>query len=405
MKNLVLYEHITQCVTLSGVAKKKGRHPTAADLDAIEDAAVVVDNDKGIVAWVGAMADLPKEYRDIVHTYSGEGEVWLPELVECHTHMVYAGQRHHDYSLRCQGKTYQDVADAGGGILSTLAHTREASLDELIEAGQSELERFQRYGIGTIEVKSGYGLSLESEIKILETVKELSGLSSVALVPTFMPAHAIPPEFKGRADDYVETICKEWIPAIAEKRLAIFFDVFVEDGYFSTTQAKRLCETAKEAGFKLKLHCDQFKDLGGTTLAIELGATSVDHLDVVSAENIKRLGESDTVGVLCPGASLFTGTPLAPARKLIDAGARVAISTDYNPGTCPSRNLPLMTTIACSQMKLTIAEAIAAVTYNAAAALGLEEKLGSIEPGKPFRTCQLKASSYEVLPYCFGELE
>jgi len=220
-----------------------------------------------------------------------------------------------------------------------------------------------------------------------------------------MPAHAIPAEFSGKADDYVNVICHNWIPEIGQKKLARFFDVFVDDGFFNIDQTKKMIAAAREYGFGIKLHCDQFKDIGGTELGLEVGATSIDHLDHISDENIKLFGSSKTVAVLLPGASLFTGGVYPPARKLIDAGARVALSTDFNPGTCPSRNLPLMTTLACSQMKMTIPEAITAVTYNAAAALGIEKKMGSLEPGKLFRTCQLKAASYEVLPYCFGELE
>jgi imidazolonepropionase len=296
------------------------------------------------------------------------------------------------------------VASEGGGILRTLAYTREATPEELLEQAAAELERFQQYGVGTIEIKSGYGLSWESELKILECIQKLQETSSVAIVPTFLPAHATPPEYRGKTDQYVDLICQEWIPAVAEKELATFFDVFIENGYFDLAQAEKLCRAALEHDFKLKLHCDQFTEMGGTALGVELGAQSVDHLDQVSDAGIQRVAGSDTVAVLCPGASLFTGTPFPRARQLIDAGARVALSTDFNPGTCPSRNLPLMTTIACSQMKMTVAEAIAAVTYNAAAALGMEGDLGSLEVGKAFRACQLKAESFEILPYCFGEL-
>lgn len=403
--NLLIYENISQCLTLSGAAQKRGRHPQEADLGLIKNAALVVDPQKNEIVWVGEMRSLPSEYENVVNRYSGEGEVWLPELVECHTHLIYAGHRHHDYALRTQGMEYLEIAKQGGGILSTIEKTRKASLDELIESAQSEIDRFQQYGVGTLEIKSGYGLTLESELKILDCIRELQESNNVRLVPTFMPAHAIPPEFGEHPSQFVEAICSEWIPEVSRQKSAEFFDVFIEKGFFDRDQAKRMMEAAKDHGFKIKVHSDQFSDMGGTDLAIEIGATSVDHLDHVSESNIRKLGESNTVAVLLPGASLFMGNPYPPARRLIDAGARVALSTDYNPGTCPSRNLPLMTTIACSQMKLTVPEAIVAITYNAAAALGLEEQLGSIAPGRQFRTCQLKAESYEVLPYCFGELD
>ncbi|MBI1862091.1 MAG: imidazolonepropionase [Deltaproteobacteria bacterium] len=404
MENLFIYENISQCVTMAGVAAKKGRKTVAADLGVIQDAAAVVDAAKNTFVWVGPMSELPSEYDRVVNRSPCEGELWIPELIECHTHLIYAGHRHGDYAQRVAGKSYQEIAAAGGGILSTILPTREMSRAELVEQATQDLERFQKFGVGTIEVKSGYGLTLESEIKILEAARDLAGRGAFTIVPTFMPAHAVPPEFKGRAGDYVEEIIRAWIPEVAKRKLAKFFDVFIETGFFDAEQGRRLCEAAQANGLALKLHSDQFTDIGGTGLAIDLKATSCDHLDFVSKTNISRLGESDTVAVLLPGASLFTGSQYPPARDLIDAGARVALSTDFNPGTSPTRNLPLMTTIACSQMKMTIPEALAGITYNAAAALGLEGHLGSIEPGKQFRVCNLNVSSYEAIPYVFGEL-
>ncbi len=403
--NLIVYENINQCLTLKGVADKKGKHTTEEDLGIIENASAVVDGAQDKFVWIGKAGEMPEMYDDVVNRYSSDGEIWLPELVECHTHLIYGGHRHRDYALRCKGKTYQEIAAGGGGILTTIQATRETSLSDLKEAALVELERFQKYGVGVVEIKTGYGLSLESELKLLDCIEELRNDTSVRLVATFMPAHAVPPEFKGRGDDYVKAIVEEWIPEAAKRENIAFFDVFIEEGFFSVEQARKLCIAAKEVGFGIKLHVDQFKDLGGIELAIEMGAVSVDHLDHTSEANIQKIAQTDTVAVLLPGASLFTGTPYPAARKLIDAGARVALSTDFNPGTCPTRNLPLMTTIACSQMKMTIAEAIAGITYNAAAALGVEDTYGSLQVGRPFRVCQLKAESYEVLPYSFGELD
>jgi len=405
LDNLVLYDKIHQCVTLSGVAAKKGRHINSQDMGLISEAAMVVDSNSARIVWVGESQGLPENYRQIPNQFTCEGEVWLPELIECHTHLIFAGDRSHDFALRSSGKTYAEIAAEGGGILTTISHTRKATFEELIESAKIEIDRFQKMGVGTIEIKSGYGLSLESELKILKCIQVLQAQVPVQLIPTFMPAHAIPPEYRGKADDYVKLICEEWIPEVASEKLATYFDVFVEDGYFSVSQAEKLCRTAQDHKLQIKIHADQFKSIGGTSLAIKLNAQSVDHLDNINEEDLKALGASNTVAVLCPGASLFTGTPYAPARQLIDSGARVALTTDFNPGTCPSRNLPLMTTLACTQMKMTIAESIAAITYNAAAALGLETQIGSLETGKQFRVCQLKAQSYESLPYCFGELE
>jgi len=402
-ENLILYHNIDQVVTLSGVAKKDGRQPKDEDMGIIENANLVVNTETNSIEWVGPSKEMPLEYGEIVNAYSGAGELWMPELIECHTHLIHAGERHHDYALRAKGKTYQDIAKEGGGILTTLKATRETPLPQLVSHGQLELEKFQRYGVGTVEIKSGYGLTLESECRMLEAVRALQELSSIILVPTFMPAHATPPEFKGKTDEYVDIICREWLPEVARLRLAVFFDCFIEEGFFNFVQTKKLLEAARKEGFQIKLHADQFTDQGGVELGVDMGAASIDHLEVISPKSIQKLAESSTVGVLCPGASLFTGTHYAPARKLIDAGARIALSTDFNPGTCPSRNLPLMTTLACSQMKMTVPEAIAAVTYNAAAALGLEKQLGSLEKGKQFRVCHLNQSSYEAFPYCFGE--
>lgn len=401
--HLVLYHNIDQCLTLAGVARKEGRHSEEADLGLIENANMVVNSETNLIEWIGPSQKMPVEYGEIVNAYSGAGELWIPELIECHTHLVHAGDRCHDFALRAQGKTYQQIAQLGGGISTTLRATRETPLAQLITSAQSELERFQRYGVGTIEIKSGYGLTLESECRMLEAIRALQETSGVILIPTFLPAHMVPPEFKGKADEYVDLICREWIPEVARLKLASFFDCFIEEGFFNLAQTKKLLEAAAGSGFKLKLHADQFTSMGGVELGVQMGATSIDHLEQITDSAIRVLADSSTVGVLCPGASLFTGTSYAPARRLIDAGARVAISTDFNPGTCPSRNLPLMTTIACAQMQMTVPEVIAAVTYNAAAAVGLEKQLGSLEAGKHFRVCHLSQGSYEALPYCFGE--
>ncbi len=403
--SIFLYENIGQCVTMRGVAEKKGRRPTTADLDVVTHASIAIDTETQRILWIGKKADLPADFEQIEEREDCGGAVWLPELVECHTHMVFAGERHHDYSMRVSGKTYLEIAEQGGGILSTVKATREASHQELHDKALTELDRFQKYGVGCVEIKSGYGLTLESEIKQLEVIRRLSEESSVHIVPTFLPAHAVPPEFKGRAEEYVDVMIKEWIPEIAKQELARFFDVFIEKGYFSVEQASRLCVAAKEHGMGIKIHGEQFTDLGSAMFAAQMGAASIDHLDQISDAGISALAESDTVGVLLPGASLFVGTPYAPARRLIDAGVRVALSTDFNPGTCPSRNLPLMTTLACSQMKMTVAESLAGVTYNAAAALNLEDEFGVLDVGRLFRVTQLRSSSFEALPYSFGELD
>ena len=243
--NLIVYTNISQVLTLEGVAKKEGRHTEEKDLGIIENATVVVDTSTGEILWIGSSQTLPSEYQNAANTKPSEGMVWIPELVECHTHLVYAGNRHHDYALRSQGKTYQQIASQGGGILSTLNETRKASLDELVQKAEQELDYFQSYGVGVVEIKSGYGLTLDQELKILECIEKLTSKTSIHLVATFMPGHMTPPEFKGKTDEYIDVVCREWIPEVAKKKLAAFFDVFVEQGYFSVDQTRKLCDSAR----------------------------------------------------------------------------------------------------------------------------------------------------------------
>lgn len=396
-----VYHNIRQCLTLQGARANQGRHPDTKSLGVIDDAAVVVDHEN--VVWVGPAAQLPAAYAQAPRE-DARGRIWMPALVECHTHLVYGGDRHHDFALRCEGKTYQQIAQGGGGILSTVKATRSTPAAELTARGLRHIERFTALGVGCLEIKSGYGLTLESEIKMLETIQALRAQTPAALVATFLPAHAIPPEYQGRADAFVDAIVSEWIPEIARRKLARFFDVFVEDGYFTVAQARRMAEAAQTHGLRVKLHVDQFTDQSGAALAAQIAATSCDHLDHVSEAGIAQLGKSSTVAVLAPSASLFMNTPFPPARALIDAGAIVALTTDFNPGTCPSHNLPLAMTVACTQMKMTIAEAIVGATYNAAQALGEETRFGTIEAGRPLHVWKVDAPHFEAIPYAFGEI-
>lgn len=398
---ICVYDNIRQLLTMQPAARKQGRGAVVADLGLIEDAAVAVEGDT--VRWVGAKAQLPKEFAD-AKRMSAQRSVWLPALVECHTHLVYGGSRHGDFARRCAGKTYQEIAQAGGGILSTVRDTRAASLDRLVDRARVSIAKFADHGVGCLEIKSGYGLTLDSEIKILEAVEILQRTTHVKLIPTFLPAHAVPPEYKGKTDSYVDAICDEWIPLIAHRKLAVFFDAFVEEGYFSVAQTRKMAKIALDHGLRIKLHVDQFTDQNATALGVELGAVSCDHLEKISASGIRALAGSNTAAVLAPGASLFTGLAYPPARALLDAGAIVALSTDFNPGTCPSHNLPLMLTLACTQMRFTVAEALVAATVGAAHAVGAQDTFGSIEAGRPFHVWQLPIDHYEQVPYRFGEV-
>jgi imidazolonepropionase len=300
-----IYHSISQCLTLQGALEKNGRHITEKDLGIINNASVVVD-DKNTISWIGESSQLPEKYTG--QSISCKNETWLPALVECHTHLIFGGNRYADYRKRCAGKTYAEVAQEGGGIISTINQTRNLSIQNLTDKALNDIRFFDKQGIGALEIKSGYGLTLESEITQLECVRALREKTSLALIPTFIPAHAVPPEYKGKSDAYVDLICAEWIPAIREKKLAVFFDAFIEEGYFTLKQAEKMGHAALENGFKLKFHSEQFNDLGATSLAIDLGATSCDHLEQTSDKTISKLASSSTVAVLAPGASLFTKT-------------------------------------------------------------------------------------------------
>jgi imidazolonepropionase len=366
-----------------------------------ENVSVVVEDQK--IKKIGDYNALVKKFSK-AKTVDCSSEVWFPAFSECHTHLVYGGSRQKDFALRMTGKTYAEVAALGGGILSTIKPTRELSLGILYEKALIDLQTFEKQGVGALEIKSGYGLTLESELKILKVIQKLKKDPNIKIVSTFMPAHAIPPEFKGKAEDFVDVITKEWIPEVARQKLADFFDVFIEDGYFNVKQAAKMCKKAKDLGLKIKLHVDQFKDIGGVDFGIDIGAVSLDHLESISDSNIKKLAKTDIVAVLAPGASLFTKTPYAPARKMLDAGVKVALTSDYNPGTCPSKNLLLMTTIACTQMGMSVDESLMGITDNAARALGLEKEFGIIEEGRAFKVARFTMPSYEYLPYSFGDI-
>jgi len=392
---------IRQLATFAGVAANQGRRPTTEDLSIVDDGAVAVD-DKGQIVWVGAARNLPASVGALGARIDS---LWLPALVECHTHFLFAGSRARDFALRAIGQSYADVAKSGGGILSTVRSTREASDATLESLGKQRLAAFAAKGTAVVEGKTGYALSWEHELRCLETLQRLDGTHGVRVISTFLPAHAVPPEYRGRKDDYVEELCTRWIPDVGRRKLARFADVFVEAGYFDLSDAKRIAAAAKAAGLGLKVHADQFHDSGATQLAVELGAVSVDHGDHAAPSAVAALAKSETVAVLLPGASLYAGTPFPPARKFLDAGAVVALSTDFNPGTSPTTNLPLMTTLGCTQLKMTVAESLAAVTYAAAKALGVADQFGSLQAGKTFTVASFDVSNVEEIPARFGEVE
>ncbi len=368
-------------------------------LDIIEDGAVILDGDR--IAWLGPTRDRPPlpAGADIVDC---RGKVILPAFVDSHTHLLFAGSREDEWEQRLQGSTYQQIASAGGGILSTVRRVRQASKEELKDLARPRLRRLLQFGVGTVEVKSGYGLAPADELKCLEAIAELNAEGPLELVPTFLGAHAVPPEFRDDRDGYVRLLCDEMLPEVAQRGLADFCDVFCETGVFSVAESERILTRARSLGLRLKLHADELSPLGGAELAARLGAASADHLLCVTDAGIEALAASDVVATLLPGTAFFLGVDFAPARRLIDRGATVALATDCNPGTCPTENLPLVGAMACARMGMLPAEVVNALTLNAAAAVGRSDRAGALAAGKQADLAVFSVPDYRRLFYHFG---
>lgn len=357
----------------------------------------------GRVAWVGPEAQLPPGAVTARTQVLDAGGMFVgPGFVDPHTHLVFAGERASEFDLRCQGATYLQIAQAGGGIVSTVRATRAASEEELLRLALPRLQRLLEYGVTTAEVKSGYGLDLESELKMLRVVRKLAPLTPVELVPTLLCAHAVPEEFKGRREAYVELCVQEILPAVAQEGLARFCDIFVEQSAFTPDEARRLLRAAKALGLRPRLHGDQLTSGGGAELAAELGAATVDHLEHVSEAGIRALAEADVTAVLVPTSTLFLRMrPYAPGRKLRDAGVNVALGTNVNPGSAMSENLPLALGLACLENGLTAAEAYWAATRGAALALDLPSQ-GRLAVGDKADVVIYSCSNHQHLPYHLG---
>ncbi len=399
MKNRELIIHASQVLTGAGIAQKDGRHPSLADLGIIRDGAIV--RDEGKIIWVGETDRLPKEYRAYPETNLKNQRAVIPGLIDCHTHLVFAGNRASDFARRCAGESYETIANEGGGILRTVQATREASEDELFQSALSRLDESYRHGVRTIEIKSGYGLSWESELKTLRVIKRLSETrTNMTIVPTFLGAHDFPKDFS--RSDYIRELSETMLPAVAKENLAQFCDVFIDQGFYTVEEGRKILGVAKKLGLKIKIHADELQNTESASLACELGACSCDHLLKISDVGIAKLAASRTTAVLLPGTAFYLKAPHAPARKLIEAGARVALSTDFNPGTCPTLNLPTIMTMGALYLGMNPAELFAAVTYNAACALDLQKSKGSLEVGKDADLSILPYASFEELYYHFA---
>jgi imidazolonepropionase len=370
----------SQLVTLAGPSRPRigdeMRH-----LSIIADGAMLVRH--GLIAQTGTRAEVEPFIRPDDDVVDAGGRVVLPGFVDAHTHPVFAGNRADEFEMRASGATYQEIAAMGGGIRSTVRKTRAASEDELVAAGRRYAQWFLRGGTTTIEAKSGYGLSVTDELKMLRAIQRLNAETPLRYVPTFLGAHSFPDEFRDRRNEYVDLIVKEMLPQIADEKLARFCDAFFEKGYFDEAQTKRMMSAAQALGLQLRLHADQLSLNGGARLAAELGAVTADHLEQTDAAGIAALKSANVQPVLLPASVLLIGAKKYPdARAMIDIGLAVVLATDFNPGSSPTTSMSLVMTLACTQMKMTPAEAITATTINAAHSLGLGSEIGSLEPGK-----------------------
>jgi len=390
-----------QLLTCSGQLPK--RKEALQDVGLVEKGCIA--SRKGQIVFIGNERRLREEVQLEENSciIDGRGLVGLPGFVDSHTHLPFAGTREEEFALRFKGYTYQQLAERGLGIQTTVKSTRKASKDNLLSLCLNRLDSMLRLGTTTVEAKSGYGLNLEDELKQLETLREADRSHPVDIVPTFMGAHDIPEEFKGRKEEYIHLLIDEILPAVKDKNLAEFFDVFCEEGVFSLEETRILIQAAKKAGLKVRIHADEFSPLGGAQLAAEEGASAADHLINITEEGIQKLAQSSTAATLLPAVSFFLMLEKrAPARELIDAGAIVVLATDFNPGSSMTESMLFVLQLAVFTMKMSIEEAINAATANAAFSLGRDKEVGSLELGKKMDLLLCEAPNYLTLVYHLG---
>lgn len=398
----LLLKNIKSLVSVYENAPQKLSGKEMKNLPCLENAWLACDD--GLIADFGSMEDFPgiTDWKAL-EVIDCSGKIVMPGFVDSHTHIVYAGNREQEFVDRINGLSYEDIATRGGGILNSARKLRETSEDDLFEQAKQRFKEIISQGTVAVEIKSGYGLNTESELKMLRVIRRLKNLGMIPVRATFLGAHAIPAEFKNDKQGYIDLLINEMLPAIANEKLADYIDVFCEKGYFSAEETKTILEAGKKYGLTPKVHAEQLSHANGIKTAVECGAISVDHLEFCNEVDIALLKTSATMPTILPGAAFFLNLQLPPARKMIDAGLPVAFASDYNPGSSPSGNMKLMMSMACIQYKLTPEEAINAVTLNTAYAIGLQNELGTITPGKKANLIITKEiNSYGFLPYAFG---
>jgi imidazolonepropionase len=396
----LIVENASQLVTLAGPARPRSG-AEMRELGIIIGGALLARD--GVIVAVGAASEVEPQAGPDAIRIDARTSVVMPGFVDAHTHPVFAGTREDEYEMRAAGLTYQQIASQGGGIRSTVRKTREASEDDLFEMALPRVRSLLEHGTTTVEAKSGYGLTLDDELKILRVIQRLNAETPLELIPTFLGAHEIPDEYRGARDDYIRLVTDEMLPRVAAEGLARYCDVFCESHVFTVDESRRVLARAKELGLGVRLHAEQLSLSGGAGLAAEFGAATADHLEWIDAEGIIALNRAGVIAVLLPGAVFHLGlTRYAPARAMIEAELPVALATDFNPGSSPTPSMQMILSIACTQMRMIPAEAISAATINAAYSLDGGNRIGSLEVGKQADAVVFDCSDYRQIPYLFG---
>lgn len=391
--------HAAELITCAGSYPKFGA--AMADIGRIEDGAVLMDGDT--ILAVGTTEEIEHRY-DLsdCEIIDATGKAVLPGFVDSHTHFIFGGYRADEFSWRLRGDSYLSIMERGGGINASVSKTRAATLEELVEVGRDRLARMLQYGVTTVEGKSGYGLNKDDELKQLRAMQQLQGAQPVEIVPTFMGAHSVLPEYKGKEREFLSMLLRDILPVVKQENLAEFTDIFTEKNVFSIEDSRYYLTEAKKMGFRLKIHADEMVQLGGAELAAEVGAVSADHLLQASDKGITDMKNAGVIGTLLPLTAFCLKEEYARGRKMIDDGMAVALATDLNPGSCFSHSIPLLIALSCLYMKLSIEEVITALTINGAAAAGRANRVGSLEPGKQADILFLRYPSIHFLPYHTG---